>query len=68
MASPHATVDRVFQALAHPTRRAVVERLAEGPAAVTDLAEWWLEQRRALWERRLDQLDGYLLDLEEERR
>lgn len=30
------------------------------------LAEDWLAQRRALWERRLDQLDSYLLQLKEE--
>lgn len=30
---------RVFQALADPTRRAIVERLAQGPAAVSVLAE-----------------------------
>jgi DNA-binding transcriptional ArsR family regulator len=27
------------------------------------LAEEWLAQQRALWERRLDQLDDYLLDI-----
>ena len=32
-------VGRVFQALADPTRRAIVERLVRGPAAVTTLAE-----------------------------
>jgi len=31
-------LDRVFQALADPTRRAVLERLANGPAAVSELA------------------------------
>jgi DNA-binding transcriptional ArsR family regulator len=31
-------LDRVFQALADPTRRAVVERLVRGPAAVSELA------------------------------
>ncbi|MBI3714916.1 MAG: helix-turn-helix transcriptional regulator [Betaproteobacteria bacterium] len=31
-------LDRVFQALADPTRRAVLERLADGPAAVGELA------------------------------
>lgn len=31
-------LDRVFHALADPTRRAVVERLAAGPAAVSELA------------------------------
>lgn len=33
------TVDRVFHALADPTRRAVVERLTRGPACMTELAE-----------------------------
>lgn len=30
--------DRVFHAVADPTRRAIVERLARGPAAVSELA------------------------------
>lgn len=30
-------LDRVFQALADPTRRAVLERLGRGPAATSDL-------------------------------
>jgi DNA-binding transcriptional ArsR family regulator len=29
------------------------------------LAEHWLEQQRAVWDRRLDQLDDYLADLKE---
>lgn len=33
-----ATLDRLFQALADPTRRAVVERLGRGPAATSELA------------------------------
>lgn len=33
-----ADLDPVFRALAHPARRAVVERLGGGPAATTDLA------------------------------
>jgi len=33
-----AALDRVFHALASPTRRAVVARLARGPASVTELA------------------------------
>ncbi|AWB93998.1 ArsR/SmtB family transcription factor [Aeromicrobium chenweiae] len=32
-------LDRVFRALADGTRRALVERLAMGPASVTELAE-----------------------------
>lgn len=31
-------LDQVFHALADPTRRAVLERLARGPAAMSDLA------------------------------
>jgi DNA-binding transcriptional ArsR family regulator len=31
------------------------------------LAEDWLTRQRALWERRLDQLDEYLLELKEKR-
>ncbi len=31
-------LDRVFQALAGPTRRAVLERLSRGPATVSELA------------------------------
>lgn len=34
-----ASLDRVFQALADPTRRAIVERLTRGPASVSTLAE-----------------------------
>lgn len=103
-------LDRVFQALADPTRRAVVERLVRGPAAVSELArpfgmalpsftqhlgvlegsglvksrkegrvrtyelvprrlkaaESWMTKQRALWERRLDQLDSYLEEMESE--
>jgi len=33
-----ANLDAVFGALADPTRRAITERLAEGPASVTQLA------------------------------
>ena len=38
MLNSHAAVDRVFHALAEPTRRAMVERLTAGPMSVTDLA------------------------------
>jgi DNA-binding transcriptional ArsR family regulator len=34
-----APVDRVFHALADPTRRGIVERLSLGPATVSELAE-----------------------------
>ena len=33
-----AELSRLFQALADPTRRAVVERLGQGPAATSELA------------------------------
>jgi len=33
-----ADLDSLFQALADPTRRAILERLTQGPATVTDLA------------------------------
>lgn len=33
-----ATLDRLFRALADPTRRAVVERLGRGPVATSELA------------------------------
>ena len=97
-------LDLTFQALADPTRRAIVERLGRGPASVSELAapfamslpavvqhlqlleasglvrsekvgrvrtchmepaalslaEQWIGQRRADWERRLDRLGDYL--------
>lgn len=102
-------LNQVFQALADPTRRAVLERLSAGPAAVTELArpfnmalpsfaqhlrvledcglvrsrkegrirtvqlaprplkeaERWMTEQRALWERRLNQLDAFLLQQKE---
>ena len=100
-------VDRVFQALGDPTRRALVERLSEGPISVSllakplaitlaavvqhlqvleksglvrteklgrvrtcrietaglSVAEQWIEDRKATWEKRLDRL-GDLLEEE----
>lgn len=97
-------VDRVFHALADPTRRSMVERLSRGPASVTELAQpltmtlaaviqhvqvlersgvirtekigrtrncrldpeglrvadRWIAERRALWERRFDRLGDIL--------
>lgn len=102
-------MDRVFRALADPTRRGVLARLSESPASVSELAapydmalpsfvqhlrvlevsglvqsrkvgrirtyrlvpkrmklaEDWLTRQRSLWERRLDQLDAYLLEMKE---
>ena len=34
----HPALDLVFQALADPSRRTMVERLSRGPASVSDLA------------------------------
>ena len=39
MPNQHAHLNRVFHGLADPTRRAVLERLSDGPAAVSELAE-----------------------------
>lgn len=38
-ATPEGQLNQVFQALADPTRRAVLQRLARGPAPVKELAE-----------------------------
>ena len=38
MLNQSADLDRLFQALADPARRAMVERLSRGPAPVSDLA------------------------------
>ena len=39
MATPELELDRTFAALADPTRRAILGRLASGEATVTELAE-----------------------------
>jgi DNA-binding transcriptional ArsR family regulator len=39
MPNQSVQLNRVFQALADPTRRAVLERLSSGPAAVSELAQ-----------------------------
>jgi DNA-binding transcriptional ArsR family regulator len=39
MAQYSPRLDDIFQALADPTRRAVVQRLGRGPASVSELAE-----------------------------
>lgn len=39
MLNQSAALDSVFQALADPTRRVIVERLSRGPASVSELAE-----------------------------
>jgi|SRR5277367_3773780 len=38
MLNQQASIDRVFQALGDPTRRAIVEKLSEGPISVSRLA------------------------------
>jgi DNA-binding transcriptional ArsR family regulator len=101
---PDATLDLMFQALADPTRRGIVDRLSRGPASVSDLAkpfdmslpaivqhlqvlehsglvttkkegrvrtctldtgamsraEQWINERRQMWETRLDALGDVL--------
>lgn len=39
MLNQQSALDRVFQALADPSRRSMVERLSRGPASVSELAE-----------------------------
>jgi DNA-binding transcriptional ArsR family regulator len=39
MPNNDAEIDNIFRTLADPTRRAVVDRLCEGPATVADLAK-----------------------------
>ncbi len=39
MANKQEELDALFQSLADPTRRAILARLAHGPASVTDLSE-----------------------------
>jgi DNA-binding transcriptional ArsR family regulator len=39
MLNETASLDRLFHALADPSRRLMVERLSEGPATVSELAE-----------------------------
>ena len=101
-----ASIHRVFHALGDPTRRAIVERLSEGPISVSQLtlplnmtmaavvqhiqvleesglvqtekqgrvrtcrihpagfsvAEQWINDRRALWEKRFDRLADLLTE------
>ena len=38
MAKPNVNIDRVFHALGDPTRRAIVDRLSNGPLSVSALA------------------------------
>ncbi len=105
-----ADIDRVFHALGDPTRRAIVEKLSEGPVSVSRLAEplgislaavvqhlqvleesglvhteksgrvrtcrieaagfavaqQWINDRRTVWERRLDRLGEALAGPDEE--
>ncbi len=39
MPNQQPSLDAIFRGLADPTRRAVLERLSRGPAAVTELAQ-----------------------------
>ena len=110
MLSQRVHIDRVFHALGDPTRRAIVERLNEGPLSVSRLAkplditvaavvqhlqvleksglvhtekvgrvrtcrmessglsvaEQWIDERRSLWEKRLDRLGQFLAESDED--
>ena len=110
MSAQQPTPDRVFQALGDPTRRAILERLTEGPVTVSRLAEplrltlaavvqhlqileesrlvatekvgrvrtcrlepkgftvaeQWINDRRTIWERRLELLGEILAEPEKE--
>jgi DNA-binding transcriptional ArsR family regulator len=99
-------VDRIFHALCDPTRRAMVEKLSDGPISVSQLAapltmtlaavvqhlqileesglvrtekigrvrtcriepkgldaiEKWINDRRSVWEKRLDHLGDFLAE------
>jgi DNA-binding transcriptional ArsR family regulator len=105
-----AALDGLFQALADPTRRVMVQRLTRGPASVSELAEplamslpaviqhlqileasglvssakegrvrtcrvepkalrtaeHWLASQRETWERRLDRLEEFLAEQDEQ--
>lgn len=106
MLNQSTALDSMFQALADPSRRLMVERLCRGPASVSELAkplamslpavvqhlqvleasglvrsekvgrvrncrvetkalrlaEQWINERRLLWERRLDRLGKFLAE------
>jgi DNA-binding transcriptional ArsR family regulator len=108
MLSQAAPLDLMFQALADPGRRGMIDRLSRGPASVSELAkplamslsavvqhlavleasglvrsqkagrvrtcridaksmrvaEQWMTDRRAIWERRLDRLGEFLAEQE----
>ena len=105
-----AQLDLMFQALADPARRQMVDRLSRGPASVSQLAEplamslpavvqhlnvleasglvrseklgrvrtcqiapkalraaeHWINERRLVWERRLDRLGDFLAQTKDE--
>ncbi len=112
MLNQPARLDGLFQALADPTRRVMVQRLSRGPATVSELAEplemslpaviqhlqileasglvssakegrvrtcriqpralraaeQWLASQRETWERRLDRLESFLAEQDEQAR
>ena len=65
MCCPRAdALSSTFAALADPTRRSILSRLAEGEATVNELAEplptSLPAERRRTWEQRMDRLDTHL--------
>lgn len=112
MAKHDVDLSLLFHALADPTRRSILTRLAQGPAPVSELADptglrlptvmrhlsvleeagliatskdgrvrtcaivpealtpmrTWLDEQRAIWERRLERLEDYVKTVMEDRK
>ncbi len=110
MVQSAAALDLIYSALADRSRRAMIARLARGPASVSELAkplkmslpavvkhlalleesgfvvsrkvgrvrtcridakrldaaQNWLASQRALWEARLDRMDAFVLEMDDE--
>ena len=69
MQTANDKLSSTFSALADPTRRAILARLASGEASVSELAKPmkmtmpasdWVDQYRKFWEASFDRLDEYL--------
>jgi len=60
MPNQSAQLNRVFQALADPTRRAVLERLNRGPTSMSDLAQPF-DMALPSFSQHLDVLEGCCL-------
>ena len=62
------SLDELFGAIADPTRRAILDRLARGEARVTEVAAdfpiseaaRWIDHHRRFWEDSLSRLDAFV--------